>query len=336
MDLYNAYLTSDGWKLVVASYISGRPVYSAVEIDTIVEVESKDKISHVYVQEQLAKCESKMDRGDYDGAVANARSLMEGVFEDIYQRVLGEKMPKFGKLLDGYKEIRKLGNFTDDKSSNDAIKAIVRSLVGVVDGIDELANMMGDRHRRPAKPVKHHARLVVNAAKTIIDFLYASMEYQFAGSENLYEAYLTLLNSRLRGQSKEQLLQNSAVKDLFERYDGLYNSYIKRKFIREFPVSNFRQSDIFFSVMSLLRDELEKKDIARIFTANKGNSQAIWLRRFLVEIYRTRAQLLEKHELKEEIDEFIHSSNQTLFDEDLDYFTKNFIKTDSEQMGTSA
>jgi len=113
--LYNSYLESDGWKLVATSFISGRPVYTAVEIGTVVEIENKDKISHAYVQEQLTKCETRIDREDYDGAVTNARSLIEGVFEDVYQRILGEKMPKFGKLLDGYKEIRKLLNFTDDK-----------------------------------------------------------------------------------------------------------------------------------------------------------------------------------------------------------------------------
>ncbi len=314
---------------MATSFISGRPVYTAVEIGTVVEIENKDKISHAYVQEQLTKCETRIDREDYDGAVTNARSLIEGVFEDVYQRILGEKMPKFGKLLDGYKEIRKLLNFTDDKSSNDAVKAIVRSLVGVVDGIDELANMMGDRHRRPVKPSKHHARLVVNSAKTVIDFLYSSMEYQFEGRENLYEAYKTLLNSRLRGKSKEELLQTTAVKDLFERYDGLYNNQIKRKFIQEYAIASFRESDIFFSAMSLFRDELEKKDIARIFISYKENDQAIGLRRFLVEIYRTKPQLLENHELKGQIDYFILKNKQPLFKEDLEYFTENFIKADS-------
>lgn len=329
LDLYNAYLESDGWKLVATSFISGRPVYSAVEIGTIIEVENKDKISHTYVQEQLAKCETKIDRGDFDGAITNARSLMEGVFEDIYQRVLGEKIPKFGKLLEGYKEIRRLVNFTEDKSSNDAVKAIVRSLVGIVDGIDELANMMGDRHRRPVKPSRHHARLVVNAAKTVIDFLYSSMEYQFEGRENLYEEYKALLNSRLRGESKEKLLQTTAVKDLFERYDGLYNNPVKRKFIQEFSIASFRQSDIFFSAMSLFRDDLEKKDIAQIFTANEKNSQAIGLRRFLVEMYRTKPQLLENHQLKGQIDNFILTNNEVLFEKDLEYFTKNFLKADN-------
>jgi hypothetical protein len=155
------------------------------------------------------------------------------------------------------------------------------------------------------------------------------MEHQFKGKENLYEVYKTLLNSRLRGESKEELLQTTSVKDLFERHDGLYNNHIKRRFIQEYSISFFRQSDIFFSVMSLFRDELDKRDIARIFTVHKENDQAIGLRRFLVEIYRTRSELLENHELKGQIDNFILNSKEPLFGKDQEFFTKNFIKADN-------
>ena len=37
---------------------------------------------------------------------------------------------------------------------------------------------MGDAHVRSYKPARHHAKLAVNAAKTLLDFLYDSFEYQ--------------------------------------------------------------------------------------------------------------------------------------------------------------
>jgi hypothetical protein len=37
---------------------------------------------------------------------------------------------------------------------------------------------MSDAHVRTHRPARHHAKLAVNAAKTLLDFCYATFEYQ--------------------------------------------------------------------------------------------------------------------------------------------------------------
>lgn len=37
---------------------------------------------------------------------------------------------------------------------------------------------MGDAHVRNYKPARHHAKLAVNAAETLRDFVYDTFEYQ--------------------------------------------------------------------------------------------------------------------------------------------------------------
>ncbi len=48
-------------------------------------------------------------------------------------------------------------------------------------GLYELANKAGDRHTRRYNPEMHHAKLAVNAAYTLCEFLLDSFEYQQNG-----------------------------------------------------------------------------------------------------------------------------------------------------------
>lgn len=45
-------------------------------------------------------------------------------------------------------------------------------MVSIVNGIAAISNKMGDRHVRTYKPNKRHALLVVNATKTLANFLF--------------------------------------------------------------------------------------------------------------------------------------------------------------------
>jgi hypothetical protein len=58
--------------------------------------------------------------------------------------------------------------------------AILDGLQKQSGGLFELANKANDRHARRDNPAKHHAKLVVNAAFTLCEFLLESYEYQQA------------------------------------------------------------------------------------------------------------------------------------------------------------
>lgn len=293
VDLFNTHLEVDGWQIAKKKSISGRPVFTALLLDTNIDIENKNTISHEFVREQLNKCEQKVNEGDYDGAITNARSLLEGVFDDIYQRITGVAAENnSGKLLDKYSDIKKLLNLATDKDSKDAANVILRNLTSLIDGIDKLGNKMGDRHIRKVRPEKYHARLCVNSAKTLTDFFYSILDHQFKDKENLYEAIILELNSNKRFLGKDDLSKDDTISKLKNRHGGILNGIIKDRFINEYEIDCFRQSDIFFAAMEIYHDLLKREDIAKIFEKHKTNGQACGLLYYLRSVQKEAPFLL--------------------------------------------
>lgn len=88
--------------------------------------------------------------------------------------------PKYdGDLNRLYKRVRQLMNL-DPKSErvNELLLPITTGLTSVIYGIAGTRNKMSDAHARLYRPYKHHARLAVNSAQTVVDFLVDSLEYQ--------------------------------------------------------------------------------------------------------------------------------------------------------------
>lgn len=55
---------------------------------------------------------------------------------------------------------------------------VLSGLASIVSGLAGLRNAMSDAHVRTYKAQEHHAGLVVNASKTLSDFLSETFEYQ--------------------------------------------------------------------------------------------------------------------------------------------------------------
>jgi hypothetical protein len=143
-----------------------------VEINTIIE------FNHSFIQEQITKAKSKLTNTDYDGAITNARSLVEAFQEEILRKN-GSEIPKHdGDLQKLYKETKKALNLEVSKDLDDTLKQILAGLNSIISGVGGLSNKMGDRHSRSYKPAKHHAKLAVNTAFTFCEFLLDSFEYQ--------------------------------------------------------------------------------------------------------------------------------------------------------------
>lgn len=140
-----------------------------------------DPLTHEFIREQLAKCEQKLGSNDLDGAVTNARSLLEAVLREIESRVRGESTDVKGDLGKQYKEVQRILHLEPDRKDIDgSLKQMLSGLVSVVNGIASARNAMSDAHARKYKPAPHHARLVVNAAQTLAEFLLAAYEAQHA------------------------------------------------------------------------------------------------------------------------------------------------------------
>lgn len=136
------------------------------------------KLDAGYIAEQVAKCEKKINESDYDGAITNARTLLEAVLLELEKLLTGKEVKNDGDLPALYKRVQKELNLHPTRTDiSETIKQVLSGLNSIVNGLAGMRNKMSDAHAG-YKPAKHHARLAVNAAKTLADFLFDTYAYQ--------------------------------------------------------------------------------------------------------------------------------------------------------------
>ncbi|MGQ7848659.1 abortive infection family protein [Granulosicoccus sp. 3-233] len=174
----NSYLAYDGYEVILDN---GRARIHDKKGSTVVYKHAFGVESDAtdFIREQLLKAEEKITAGDYDGAITNARSLLEAVMIELEKNIV-ENAPKYnGDMPKLYKRVQKLLNIEPSRPDiSGPLKEVLSGLVSIVGGISGASNRMGDRHARSYKPSKHHAVLVVNASKTLADFLCETHNYQ--------------------------------------------------------------------------------------------------------------------------------------------------------------
>lgn len=142
------------------------------------EPESLAEIENDFLTEQILKCDNKILNEDFDGAITNSRTLIETVMLDILN-AYEVKYDHKGDLLKAYSEIKKVMNLNPgDDRFPDSIKQLLSGLNSIINGLATLRNEMGDAHTVRYKAKKHHAKLAVNSAKTIGEFLIESFNKQ--------------------------------------------------------------------------------------------------------------------------------------------------------------
>lgn len=183
---FNKHLLVDSWELVEGKPVSGKPTFvvrwcasGAVALPD--PIHATDVLSDAYVRELAGKCDSRLASGDLDGAITIARTLLEAILSELETRLVGARGNYKGDLPKQFKQVTKLLRMDEQRSDlDDRFKDVIRGLVMVANGLAPLRNKMSDGHARERKPATHHARVVVNAAKTVSAFLVESYRYQLA------------------------------------------------------------------------------------------------------------------------------------------------------------
>ena len=126
-----------------------------------------------------------MNSGDFDGAITNARTLIEEILLLIEKRIKGTRQLYDGDLPKLYKRVSKQMNmYPDDPATSGSFIEILRGYISIVHGLAGLSNNIADRHATAIHPKKHHAKFVVNSAMILTEFLLESFEYQSNRSQN--------------------------------------------------------------------------------------------------------------------------------------------------------
>lgn len=176
----NEFLAYDGYEIV--PHGKGYEVVDKKRGEIAVDVKLEPShLSHAFIMEQIEKCRMKMSQADYDGAITNARSLVEAVLVAI-EREFDKSAPDYeGDLPKLYKRVQKYLNLSPENPKiSGSLKQTLTGFISIIGGLSGLSNKMGDRHAREYKPAAHHAVLIVNAAMTFSNFIFDTYAYQQA------------------------------------------------------------------------------------------------------------------------------------------------------------
>jgi len=176
----NDILRYDGYEVVRdGNFYKVRELAGAV-----IEIENRfaesEELSEILIEEQIQKCKEKIEVGDYSGAITNARSLIEAVCVKIEVELDPlNAQGNDGDLVKMFNRARKLLHLDPSRQDiSDSLKQVLSGLSNIINGLAAMRNKMSDAHGVAYKPSRHHAKLAVNSAKTLADFLFDSMSYQ--------------------------------------------------------------------------------------------------------------------------------------------------------------
>lgn len=177
----NDNLKHDGYEVVKDGLAYKVRELSAGSVKFEMPATVSHELTQLAIDDNIRKCEEKLAKGDYSGAITNARSLVESVLIGIEKEFDTQALEYDGNLQALYKRVQKhLHLEPDRKDISDSLRQILSGLVSVVGGLAAVRNKMGDAHVTSYRPGRHHAKLAVHAAVTLSDFLFETKNYQQA------------------------------------------------------------------------------------------------------------------------------------------------------------
>lgn len=149
--------------------------------EELVETKELERISFEYIHEQIRKCNTKIGDKDFDGAITNARTLIESICLFILESKTKQKHEYDGNLIKLYKAVSLLLKMSPGDYNDENLKQILSGVFSIINGVSGLRNTFSDAHgSAPSKSTykidERHAILTVNLAKSITEYLFLSYE----------------------------------------------------------------------------------------------------------------------------------------------------------------
>lgn len=170
LEKINGLLFFSGNELVVISHnFAIHPIKSKVEI----AVPAIKIIDREYIKSISSRAMRDIEQNDFDSAITKSRTLLEESFCYVIEKKneIPTDSGDIGKL---YKQVRDLYNMHTDANTNRRINILLSGLNSIVSAIAEMRNKDSDAHGIGANRIlieEHHARLCVNAAMAMADFI---------------------------------------------------------------------------------------------------------------------------------------------------------------------
>ncbi|MCX5891105.1 MAG: abortive infection family protein [Deltaproteobacteria bacterium] len=135
------------------------------------------EIDFVYITEQVAKCDGKIASADFEGAITNARNLLESMCKYILDDA-NELYDEKADLPELYRQTCQILNMHPSQHAEKSFKQVLSGCFGIVHGIAAIRNELSDAHgkskTRHYKPDERHAMFAVGVAKSLAEFIFSS------------------------------------------------------------------------------------------------------------------------------------------------------------------
>lgn len=153
-------------------------VIHSLDSTVSVAIPTVKTIDRHYITDLSERAMKDIEEKNYDSAITKARTLLEEVFCYVIERKNTEPSDSgdIGKL---YGQVKQLYNMHQSKDMDRRINSLLSGLEKILSAIAEMRNKGSDSHGVGAKRIKisdHHARLFVNSAMTMADFVLAVSE----------------------------------------------------------------------------------------------------------------------------------------------------------------
>jgi len=149
------------------------------EIDKLfvgfVSVNNTIKIDFEYIKEQIKKSENKIQSSDYDGAMTNARSLLESVLLFIMSGLNLNTDNCKGNLPKMYKILANKLDLNHTTCIDASLRQLLSGCFSIIDALSCIRNKTSDAHGKEKikyyKPELRYAKLYVNIIRSLCEFI---------------------------------------------------------------------------------------------------------------------------------------------------------------------
>lgn len=153
--------------------------------DPKISIKNVRNIDRDYIKLLSKRAIGNVDSGNYDSALTQARTILEETFDYVLEK-RGIKPNTKGDINKLYKQVKDEYKMHEDRNADRRINRLLSGLENIISAVSEMRNKNSDSHGVGEKRLtidKHHARLAVNAATTMADFI-LSVEKKSDGETN--------------------------------------------------------------------------------------------------------------------------------------------------------
>lgn len=155
--------------------VNGQFFIKRLEQELNLEIPVIETINRDYIRGLYERASKDIDENNFDSAITKCRTLIEEVFCYAIEQANEEPSDK-GDIQTLYNRVKDLYNMHSNKDIDKRINTLLSGLNKIISAIAEMRNSNSDSHGVGARRIaieEHHARLILNSASTIAEFLLA-------------------------------------------------------------------------------------------------------------------------------------------------------------------